>query len=239
MPPVVAAAGIAAAATVGGAVLSSKSQKKAANTAANAATQNTNANNALARDIYNQNASRLDPYASQGVLASNQINELLGLSPASSGALSAFDKYRQSTGYNFRLNQGTDAINSGYAAGGLLQSGAAQKALLRYGQDYGTGAFNDYLGQLGNIRNTGLGAASALAGVGQSFAGQVTTNNNNAADAVANAALLRGTANGQLWQGIAGGIGTLAGSLGSSYGGGVNMSALNNTIAMNNAWLYK
>jgi hypothetical protein len=48
----------------------------------------------------------------------------------------------------------------------------------------------------------------------------VTANNNSAGTAAANAALLSGSANAQMYSGIANGIGQIAGSLGSSFGGG-------------------
>jgi hypothetical protein len=79
MPPAVIAAGVGAAASIGGAAIASGAQKKSAKTAANSAQQTTAANNALARDIYNQNAARLDPYAAQGLPAGQTINAMLGL----------------------------------------------------------------------------------------------------------------------------------------------------------------
>lgn len=130
-------------------------------------------------------------------------------------AQAAFDTFRNSTGYQFRLGQGTDAINTGYAANGLLQSGAAQKALTRYGQDYASGEFGNYIGHLANQQGVGLGGASALAGVGQNYANSVSANNNSAGTAAANAALIKGNANANMYGSIAGSIGNV---FGSSFG---------------------
>lgn len=291
MPPLAIVAGIGAAASIGGAVLSSSAQKKAANKASDTAQNTANQNNALTRDIYNQNRGALAPFMNTGIGATGMINELLGiggtaqtsgqavvapqdnaLAPyagdsyggadptyggkvnprvplhlqeggveawqqsqpqmqpqvqqqygqpvpagtvtASPSAKSAFDRYRESTGYQFRLGEGQNAINTGYAAKGLLESGAAQKALLRYGQDFGSGEFGNYLGALQGQQSLGASSASALAGVGQNYAGMVTANNNNAGSAVANAALIRGQATGNMYGGIANALGGLASSFG-------------------------
>lgn len=135
--------------------------------------------------------------------------------PGGSGADAAFDKFRQSDGYQFRMNEGMNALNTGYAAAGKLQSGAAAKAMQRYGQDYGSNEFGKYLGYLGNQQGVGLTGASAVAGVGTNYANAVSQNNNNAADAAGNAALVKGSAYGNALGGVANGLGTI---LGSSYG---------------------
>ena len=100
MPPAVAAAGIAAAGAIGGAVIGSSSQKKAANQAADAQQGATEAQLQLGReslalqekmfnqglglnkDIYNANWGVLSPFASNGMVASNALNALLGLPAA-------------------------------------------------------------------------------------------------------------------------------------------------------------
>lgn len=129
----------------------------------------------------------------------------------------AFQNYQNSTGYQFRMGQGMNALNSGYAARGLLHSGAAQKAALQYGQNIGSAEFGNYLGYLSNQQGVGLSGASALAGVGQNYVNSVTANNNNSADAISNGALMKGRNNANMWGGIAGGIGSIFG--GSSFGG--------------------
>lgn len=130
-------------------------------------------------------------------------------------AQNAFQRYQDSTGYKFRMGEGMNALNTGYAAKGLLNSGAAQKAALSYGQNIGSQEFGNYLGYLGNQQGLGLGGASALAGVGQNYVNTVSANNNSAGSAAANAALIKGSATGQMWGGIANGIGN---AFGSSFG---------------------
>lgn len=110
-------------------------------------------------------------------------------------ASNAFDIFRNSTGYQFRLGEGMNALNSGYAGAGTLQSGAAMKAAQEYGQNFASNEFGNYMGYLGNQQGVGLSGASALAGVGQNYANSVMTNNNNAGTAAANAALVKGANN--------------------------------------------
>lgn len=104
-------------------------------------------------------------------------------------AQQAFDTFRNSTGYQFRLNQGLDAVNGGYAGAGTIKSGAAMKAINDYGQGMASQEFANYLGALGNQQSVGMGAASAAAGVGQNTANSLSQISQNAADARSNAAL--------------------------------------------------
>jgi hypothetical protein len=281
------AAVIGAGATIGGAILGSKAQKKAANTAAQAATDNTAANNALAREIYGENKQTLSPFVGTGTQATGAINALLGLggpapqvgpqpktqqqygatptggymAPGNStwgqGGMyggepinglsfsdgnqyapqpqyaaanvttqaapqnqqqqyqNAFDNYRNSTGYQFRVGEGARALDNSFASRGVGQSGAAAKAALSYGQNIASGEFGNYLNALMAQQGVGLSAAGAQAGVSTNFVNQTTANNNSGASALANAAIAKGNATGQMWQGIAGGVGSI---FGSSFG---------------------
>lgn len=123
-------------------------------------------------------------------------------------AQNAFGNYIANSDYGFQFGTGSNALNSGYAGAGSLQSGAAMKALEDYRQNLQSGYRNEYLGYLGNQQSTGLGAASALAGVGQNYAGMVSSNNTAAGNAAANAALIKGQNNP--WST---GLGFLSGSI--------------------------
>lgn len=131
-------------------------------------------------------------------------------------AMSAFDRYRASDGYQFRQNEGMNALASNFRGRGVSQSGAADKALLRYGQDYGSNEFGKYLGYLSNQQGVGLSGASALAGVGQNYVNNVTANNNNAGNSLSNSLLARGNITANQW----GQVGGFADDLVSSFFGG-------------------
>lgn len=134
-----------------------------------------------------------------------------GSTPAAQGQ-NPWDIFRGSTNYQFRLGEGLNALQQGYAGMGALQSGAALRGVNDYAQQFASNEFNNYLGLLQGQQALGAGSASALAGVGNDYLGSVTASNRNSADALSNAALLRGNANQNLYGGIAQGLGSLASS---------------------------
>lgn len=139
---------------------------------------------------------------STGTNALNNMGQLLGVQPLADGTSSAFNQYKDSTGYNFQLQSGQNALTSSAAAKGLLRSGATAKALEEYGQNLGTQTFNNYLTQLSGLAQAGQNTAAQVGGVG-SAAGQ------GMADAYINKgnALAGGTSG--LFQGLGTGIGSL------------------------------
>lgn len=139
-----------------------------------------------------------------------------GTVTAAPSARSAFDTYRGSTGYDFRFNEGTRALQSAFSHN--LESGAASKAAMRFGQGIASDEFGRYMDLLRGQSQMGFGAASALAGVGQNFGNTVNASNRLAADAAANARLYAGQQNAAMWQGLGSSFGT---ALGAFSGGGM------------------
>lgn len=70
---------LALGATAVGGALSARSQSKAAGKAANVAQNTADQNNALTRDIYNQNQQTLAPYVQAGLPATQALNSFYGL----------------------------------------------------------------------------------------------------------------------------------------------------------------
>jgi hypothetical protein len=229
----VAGALIGVAGAIGGAAISSSGAKSAANTAAQASANN----NALAADIYSKNTANETPFMQSGQQANSTLQALLGLggqqtqqysqgqwnpitgqyipgapTPGQSNAdaaNAAFNQFTNSDGYQFRLNQGLNAVNTNYATHGALQSGAALKGLNDYAQGQASNEFGKYVGYLQNQQGVGLSATNALAGVGTNYVGQVSSNNNNAANVAGAAA--QSSANA--WSnGLTGALGALTGS---------------------------
>ena len=89
------------------------------------------------------------------------------------GAQNAFGQYIKNSDYGFQFGQGSNALNSGYAGAGTLQSGAAMKAMEKFRQDLQSGYRNEYMNALGNQQAVGFSAASAQAGVGQNYANSI------------------------------------------------------------------
>lgn len=137
-----------------------------------------------------------------------------GLTPQQA-ATNAFDVFRNSTGYQFRLGEGLDAVSSAYAGIGGLQSGAALRGINEYGQNFASNEFGNYLNALANQQAVGAGAASSAAGVSQNFANSaISANNVNSQTQIA-AQLGRqnpfANALGAIGGGIQSGIGTFLG----------------------------
>lgn len=139
--------------------------------------------------------SKLDTYVS-----ANPYQQPVAATPAlpaptQQDAQNAFGSYLANSDYGFQFATGANNVNSGYAGAGSLQSGAAMKSLEQFRQNLQSGYRNEYASALGNQQGVGLSAGSALAGVGQNFVNTISANNNNAASAVGNAALIKGQNN--------------------------------------------
>jgi hypothetical protein len=135
-----------------------------------------------------------------------------GADPAAA-ASNAFDIFRNSTGYQFRLDQGNKSLNALNAARGTLDSGAAVKSALQYGQNIGSQEFGNYMGYLGNQQGVGLSAASAGAGVSQNFANALTGINQNNASAQGNLALAKAQNTNDMLGGLSSSFGLGMGAL--------------------------
>lgn len=107
----------------------------------------------------------LSPQVSNGTNASGQLANMLGLNgPA--GQQTGFDNWRNSTGYQFGMQQGQDSITGNAATQGLLNSGSTLKALDTYGQNYANTQYQNYLNPLQNLMAGGTAAAGVLGSAG-------------------------------------------------------------------------
>jgi hypothetical protein len=112
--------------------------------------------------------------------------------------------YTKTPGYDFRLQQGQDSMEAGAAARGGLYSGAAMQDLMKFGQDYGSNEYGNYLSRLGARADTGMNAATMNAQSAQQSAGNMSNALGNAGNAAAAGAI--GGANA-----LTGGLQNLAG----------------------------
>lgn len=122
-------------------------------------------------------------------------NGVLAQSVTPGDAQGAFRSFIQNSDYGFQFGEGSNAVNSGYAGAGTLQSGDAMRALEDYRQNLQSGYRGEYLGLLGNQQGVGAVAGSALSGVGQNYANSLGNIYTAAGDAKANAALSRAANN--------------------------------------------
>lgn len=207
------AAVISAGAAIGGAAIQANAAGKAADAARSAAKKN----NALQKEIYESNKAVLGDFYKPGAQATDAIADFLGLNGAQPQN-QAFETYAKSTGADYTMRRGTEAITSSAATRGMLNSGATLKAVNQFARDDSQRYVGDYLSRLFGLSSQGMGAASALAGVGQNYANAVSQNNNNAATATGNAALAQGSILSNLLSQGAGAFGYARGQ--SSYGAG-------------------
>lgn len=138
-------------------------------------------------------------------------NENRTLPTGQDAATQAFDQFRNSTGYQFRLGEGMNALNSGYAGAGTIKSGAAMRAANEYGQNFASAEFGNYLNALGNQQGVGLQAGSAAAGVGVNAANSLGNIAMQNGANQANAGLVRASTIGQGFAGAANALGTILG----------------------------
>jgi hypothetical protein len=90
----------------------------------------------LAEKMYKQGRADLKPWRKTGEAA---IEALWGKIQAGPG------EFTESPGYQFRLKEGQKAIERSAAARGNILSGATLKGLTRYGQDYATSDYDNFL----------------------------------------------------------------------------------------------
>jgi hypothetical protein len=97
--------------------------------------------------------------------------------------VSQLDALRQAPGYQFRLQEGINSRDASAASRGLLLSGAQQRAVERFGQDFASNEYGNRIAQLSAVLSGGQYANNALNQAGQNYAGNVSQNTMNAANA--------------------------------------------------------
>lgn len=109
-------------------------------------------------------------YVTQG---GDMLANLLGV--GTGNQTDALDKFANSGGMGWLMDQGNRMINSNQAAKGLLQSGSTLAASQKYGQGLGSTYLSQYMDKLLGLGNLGLGAGGTLAQAGQYSKGQGPT----------------------------------------------------------------
>jgi hypothetical protein len=131
-----------------------------------------------------------------------------------------FADYIGNSDFAFQQQEGNNAINSGYAGSGTLQSGAAMRGLEDYRQNLQSGYRNEYMGYLGQQQGVGLQAAGAQAGVGINYANATSANNQNQANALGQAAVASANNSSSTFGSLASIAGNAAGQIFSPSAGG-------------------
>lgn len=152
----------AGAATVIGGVIASNASGKAANA------QEAAANNATAAQLqmYNQTRDDQAPWRAAGGTAVGQLSS--GTAPGGEFNRNfTMSDFNADPGYQFRMDQGSQALQRSAAARGGLMNGGTLKALDRYGQDYASGEYQNAYNRFNNDQSTRFNRLSSIAGLGQ------------------------------------------------------------------------
>ena len=118
-------------------------------------------------------------------------------------------------GYQFRFQQGVDAIDASAAARGGLDSGATREALTRFGQGIGSEEFGNVFNRIFNISNMGQNAAGMQANAQTNFAQM----NSNALSNIGNAQAAGAIAQGNAWNGALNNLSSVWGAQNNGFGG--------------------
>lgn len=208
-------------AAIAGPVIGGVIAAGAANKAASTQSKSADKATALQREMWQKQLELQKPFYEAGLTGQNALLQYLGLggdtTAANYGAgMKPFTGADLATepGYQFRLNEGVNALNKQAAAKGGLLSGAALKEAARYGQDYASNEYQNAYNRYWNQRNQLLNPLQSLLGQAQTSAGAI----GNAGQNYANQAgqNMMGAANARA-SGYVGGANALNQALGSAY----------------------
>jgi hypothetical protein len=138
---------------------------------------------ALQREQYQQQLKLLQPYRKSGRIGNEAYNFEMGLGEAPIIDGVQYGGFTETPGYQFRLNEGLEAVEAGTAQRHGLASGATMKAMNKFGQDYATGEYTNYLNRLAGLSAQGQSASAGSAAASQNFANAGSNALANAGDA--------------------------------------------------------
>ena len=208
--------------SAGAARKASSDQKDAAEYSAELQLQAAREAIAFQREMAEQAREDVAPWREAGVKALETLQEKISEGPGD---------FESSPGYEFRLSEGTKALERGAAARGNLLGGAEQKALTRYGQDYATQDYDNFLRRY----YESMTPLQSLAGIGQSSASQTAGQAANLGTSVGN--ILTNTAANVGQTTMAGANAAAAGYINAANAiSGAGQANINNAMAVYDTW---
>jgi len=208
----------------GSAVVGAVTGANASKQASKAQVAATEKANATQREIFQEQTRLQEPFRQAEMAKQAALMQRLGIGgdtgagpygDLSSGFMPANYMSEMDPGYNFRFGEGMKALERKMSASGMTQSGAAQKAAVRYGQDYASNEFMNAFQRYQTGRNAtlnplmgGSAATNTLTGALGNMGNQISANQIDAGNA--RAAGYIGGANA--WnQAISGGVNSYLG----------------------------
>jgi hypothetical protein len=203
------AAAVVGSSVVGG-YMSSRSQGRAADSASEAqmyaSDRSIEAQDRALADLRKQ----LAPYSAAGEQGLRGQQDLLGLG-APGAQTDAIQKISQSDQFKALSQEGENAILQNASATGGLRGGNTQGALAQFRPQLLNQLIDQQYNRLGGLTSIGQNAAAGVGNAGISTGQGIGRSLDNIGAAQAGNALAHGRADAQMWGGISGSIGQLAG----------------------------
>lgn len=203
------AAAVVGSAVVGG-VMSSRAQKSAAKTAANAQIDASEMGVEEQRRQFDAVQKLLKPYSDAGLSGLTGQQDLLGINgtAAQQTAIGNIDNSAEMQTY---LQQGENAILQNASATGGLRGGNTQAALAQFRPQLLNQLINQRYQNLAGMTALGQNAAAGTGNAGMQTASNISNLYQQTGAAQAGAALAQGQASANMWNGVTGAIGQVAG----------------------------
>lgn len=203
------AAAVVGSAVVGG-VMSSKAQKSAAKTAANAQIDASEMGVEEQRRQFDAVQKLLKPYSDAGLSGLTGQQDLLGIN-GNAAQQAAINNINNSSEMQTYLQQGENAILQNASATGGLRGGNTQAALAQFRPQLLNQLINQRYQNLAGMTALGQNAAAGTGNAGMQTASNISNLYQQSGAAQAGAALARGQASANMWNGVTGAIGQVAG----------------------------
>lgn len=155
-----------AAAIIGASVLSAGASIISGNKANKVLKDTSTQQIAESRRQYDQDRADLAPWRTTGGAAQEKLARLYGLAGGTPSD-QPYGGFFQSPDYQFRLDQGKQALERSASARGLLGSGAALKAANNYAQNTASAEYGDWYSRLAGLAGQGQQATNATVQAGQ------------------------------------------------------------------------
>lgn len=140
-----------------------------------------------------------------------QNTQMYSFTPQGSGK-KLFSGFQADPSYQFRLNEGQNALNRSLAAKGGLLSGSAVKAGQRYASDYASQEYGNYWNRLSQLAGFGAQSTATTSAANQNTGNSMANNMFQGANARASGYAAVGKANANM-------LNSMANIFGDMYGG--------------------
>jgi hypothetical protein len=180
-------AGVGAGVGIYSANKAAHAQQDAVNAANQVAKETNDQQIALQREMFNKNVELQQPAIDAGNTSRNRLMQLLGLStggPDNGSLMRDFSMadFQNDPGYQFRLDQGQQALERSAAARGGLLSGAALKDTARFSQGLASQDYQAAFDRFQSNRTNKLNPLLSLAGAAQTASGALGSAGQNYAN---------------------------------------------------------